>query len=327
MSRLREAFHVKLPLETLFSAPTLGALAERVDDAVRGAGAPLAASPAARPRPRSCVVPLVDGSEPGTIVLVPAVGGHLSAHMMRLAHAIGGRRPVVGLTTPAHAGLGGMPRTMAELCAQYAQGIMTQTSGGPLALVGYCFGGLSALELAVQLEDAGADVEQVIMLETEAPGSANPSPGPFDRAAALCRVARVWGLDVDAATLQGLSEEQAIQRVAASISTADLASTDVESTLRAILDSQEAHLGMLDSWTLRMPDVPVHLLRVSALREDAPQDYGWAAHRALASVQGLPGDHFGIVRPAYMETTSRALGELLTHPGGARPRAGAPTPG
>ncbi|AUX43561.1 uncharacterized protein SOCE26_050110 [Sorangium cellulosum] len=264
--------------------------------------------------PRACVAPLVSGSQPGAIVLIPAVGGYVSAHMIRLAHGMGGRRPVLGVTTPPHAGAGRMPATLEALCGRYTEEALTQVPAGPFSLVGYCYGGFSALEMALSLEGAGRDVAQVILLEAPAPWLVKPTPGPFDRSAALRRIAGLWGIKVDPAALVGLSEEQAIRRVVASITSSDLASDDAEWTLRAILDSQDGHITMLDRWKPRMPKAPVHLVRASEPPEDMPPDYGWGAYTALAGVHCVPGDHFAIVRPPHVENTTRILLELLAHP-------------
>ncbi|AUX46361.1 hypothetical protein SOCE26_078670 [Sorangium cellulosum] len=310
LASLAERAGLSLSLRDIARYPTVAELASKLG----------------QQQPRSCLVPLVEGSQPGAIVILPAVGGHLSAHMVGLAHGVGGSRPVVGLTTPAHAGTGPMPSTMEELCARYTQEILTQVPAGPLALVGFCFGGFPALELSIQLRDAGRDVEQVILLETTAPSVAKLSQQPFDRSIALLRVAGVWGLDVDPATLTRLTEEQAIRHVVVTISDADLARADAESTLRAILDSQEAHHGILNRWSPRIPEVPIHLLRRAESSEGDLPDYGWGAHTALAGIYGLPGDHFGIVRPPHLETTTRVLAELLARPASAEPRPGGPAP-
>jgi thioesterase domain-containing protein len=235
---------------------------------------------------------------------------------------MGGRRPVLAVTTPPHAGAGRMPKTLEELCRQYAEEILAQVPAGPFSLVGYCYGGFSALEMALYFQGAGRDVEQVILLEAPAPWLVKPTPGPFDRSAALRRIAGLWGIQVDPATLVDLSEEQAIRQVVASISASDLASADAESTLRAILDSQDGHITMLDAWVPRMPKAPVHLLRAAEPPEEMPWDYGWGAYTALAGIYSVPGDHFAIVRPPHVETTTRILLDLLAHPAGAEPRAG-----
>jgi len=95
------------------------------------------------------------------------------------------------------------------------------------------------------------------------------------------------------------------------MSAGDGASAEVEATLRAILESQEAQMKMLDRWVPHMPRAPIHLLRGINPPEGVPWDYGWSAHTVLSSLQQLPGDHFGVVRPPHVEATTRAIAALL----------------
>ena len=267
------------------------------------------------PSRRSCVVPLVGGSHPGAILLIPAFGGHLSAPMNRLAHGMGGKQPVLGLITPPHYGDGAMPSTLQELCARYCRAVLADVPSGPFTLIGYCFGGYSALELAFQLEEAGRHVERVILLETKAPHLDKPATDEFDRVAALLFISRLWGVDTDPGMFVGLSEDHAMRRVLEAMALADLARADAEATLRAILDTQEGHHRMLvEGWAMRVPKAPLHLLRASPTsdhRDAELEDYGWEGHAALKDVHVLPGDHFGIVRPPHLETTTRVLLKLL----------------
>src|SRR5262249_34420683 len=136
--------------------------------------------------------------------LIPAVGGHLSDPMMNLALSLRGERTILGLTTPPHAKMGRVPDILEDLCALYRQEVLGHTPSGPFTVLGYCFGGFGAIELARQLEDVGHVVEQVVLLETEAPGVAIAQRGPFDRVSALIRIADRWNLGLDPAALSRL---------------------------------------------------------------------------------------------------------------------------
>jgi amino acid adenylation domain-containing protein len=268
-------------------------------------------------KPRSLAVPIAAGPKPGAIVLIPAVGGHLSEPMMRLALSLGGERAILGLTTPPHAGMGRVPDTLEELCTLYRRELLGHVAGGPFTLLGYCFGGFGALELARQLEAAGHAVEQVMLLETEAPGVALTQRGAFDRVSALIRIADRWSLGLDPAVLSRLPDEHVIQQILVAMAAGDGVSAEAEATLRAILDSQEAQMKMLDRWAPEMPRAAIHLLRGVNAPEGVPWDYGWSAHTVLTSLVQLPGDHFGVVRPPHVEATTRAIVALLA---GAEPR-------
>ncbi|HEX7238619.1 MAG TPA: amino acid adenylation domain-containing protein, partial [Longimicrobiaceae bacterium] len=98
VSRVREAFGAELPLRALFEAPTLAALAERVDAAVReGRGTdapPIVRVPRDRPLPLSFAQQrlwFIDQLEPGTAVYnIPTalrVRGALDAGVLRRALA------------------------------------------------------------------------------------------------------------------------------------------------------------------------------------------------------------------------------------------------
>lgn len=270
------------------------------------------------PAKASCLMPLAVGGRAGAIIFLPAVGGHLSAHILQLARGLRGERPVYGLTTPPHAGTGEMPRTLSSLCARYAQelqaGLAPAAYRGPLVLVGYCFGGVAALELACQLQQAGISVEQVILLEAVAPHLEGHQRESFDRVAALLRVAERWDLRLPTASLRTQSEEQVTAQIMAAASRADspLAKAYTARTLRAIVDTQEACRDMLPDWAPRLPSAPVQLIRAADQIDPAiPWDYGWSALGTLTGVCSVPGDHFGFIRSPHIEQTLEHLRALI----------------
>ncbi len=263
-----------------------------------------------------CLVPLVEGSQPGAIVLFAAVGGHLSSHMIRLARGMGGGRPVLGMTTLPHVGSGTMPKTLEALGGRYARDILARIPcSGPLSFVGYCYGGYSAMETTIHLQRFGRAVDKVVMIEARAPWLSDESATDFDRTTTLVNVASLWGLTLDRAHFVGLSEDEALRKIMAHLSAANLDSTGADRTLRAILDTQQAHREMLDDWQPYEPKAPVYLLRASERSADVPLDYGWKARIALAGVEEVPGDHFGIVRGNNLEVTARTVIQILTRRG------------
>ena len=60
-------------------------------------------------------------------------------------------------------------REIEALAADYIKAMRRQQPRGPYHLVGFCFGGLVAYEMAHQLRDAGEEIEQLLLIDTRSP--------------------------------------------------------------------------------------------------------------------------------------------------------------
>src|SRR5690606_11894956 len=58
--------------------------------------------------------------------------------------------------------------------ASYLAAILRQNPNGPYILMGYCFGGLVAFEMAKQLQQLGKEVKKLVLIDTEANKSQEP---------------------------------------------------------------------------------------------------------------------------------------------------------
>jgi thioesterase domain-containing protein len=68
--------------------------------------------------------------------------------------------------------------SIATVAEQYAQRACEQFGRGPLALLGFSWGGIVAQELAVRLARRGVDVAHLVLLEASLPGRVLPRPRP-----------------------------------------------------------------------------------------------------------------------------------------------------
>jgi acyl-CoA synthetase (AMP-forming)/AMP-acid ligase II/thioesterase domain-containing protein/acyl carrier protein len=143
-----DAEGVEAPFTRFLEEGTIEALAAELAEARREAPSGLVAiQPAGTRRPLFCV-PGHDG------VLVG---------ISRLARELGSDRPVWSfrLTEPA--------RDIAELARRCVEQMVTVDGAEPYRLVGICFGGLVAFEMARQLTAAGARVEMLALVDTLSP--------------------------------------------------------------------------------------------------------------------------------------------------------------
>jgi len=112
----------------------------------------------------SSLVPLKpEGSKP-PLFLVPGAGVTVSTFGPLLKH-LGPEQPVYGLQ---HLGMDGKDRPhdrVEDMAAHFKNEILHVQPHGPYLLGGRCFGGLVALEIALQLHDEGHEVALVALID------------------------------------------------------------------------------------------------------------------------------------------------------------------
>jgi thioesterase domain-containing protein len=151
-ARLTALLHdrgITLSVRTLFAAPTVAGLithmhASSVQDAL-GVLLPIRST----------------GTRPPIFCMHPAGGP--SWCYMPLARHVPADIPLYGLQSPGLDGTGDLPGSLREMAAAYLRHIRAVQPVGPYYLLGWSFGGLTAHEIAVQLQAAGDQAVLIIM--------------------------------------------------------------------------------------------------------------------------------------------------------------------
>ncbi|MFB7513076.1 amino acid adenylation domain-containing protein [Streptomyces sp. NPDC056144] len=158
---INRAFGSGLPLETVFTSPTVEGLARRL------LGDPAAAS-------SSRLVLLRQGTG-RPVHCWPGLGGY-PMNLRLLAERLGLDRPFLGVQ--AHGiNPGEAPyETIREMAAQDVKALTARQPEGPYTLWGYSFGARVAFEAAYQLEQAGHTVDHVFLIAPGAPKTRTPGP-------------------------------------------------------------------------------------------------------------------------------------------------------
>lgn len=151
-AQIDRVFGVKLPLASLFDAPTVRQLAELIGQQSRGA----AWSPLVSLQPA--------GSRP-PLFLMHGAGGHVMIYR-ELALRLGADQPVYGLQSPGLDGVSAPLQTVEEMAAVYVHEMRRVQPRGPYFLGGYCGGGTIAYETAQQLCQAGERVALLALFDT-----------------------------------------------------------------------------------------------------------------------------------------------------------------
>jgi amino acid adenylation domain-containing protein len=153
--RLESLYGKRLPLATLFEAPTIGHLAEILrNDCWEPSWASL--------------VTLQHGGTKPPLYLIHSHGGNVLEYRP-LAASLGEDQPVIAIQSRDLNGQVPPSREVSEMASQYLHEIRTLQPQGPYNLAGFCFGGLVALEMAAQLLKAGEKIGLLAMLQTAAP--------------------------------------------------------------------------------------------------------------------------------------------------------------
>jgi len=153
-AQLEKAFEQKLPLATLFKAPTIRQLAE----ILRGETKPQAWSTIVDIQPKGTRCP---------IFWVHSLGGDGGGgffYYRRLAELLGEDQPSYGIRSPQE------PFDKIEsMAAYYIHALKEVQPQGPYQLGGFCFGGVVAFEIARQMEAGGDKVSMLAVLESAPP--------------------------------------------------------------------------------------------------------------------------------------------------------------
>ena len=291
------------------------------------APAPSAESAPAAPLPWSPLVTLRAGA-PQRVPLfcVHGAGGHV-LNFRPLADRLDPGQPVYGLQAQGVDGrLAPLPSVEA-MASQYVQALRAVAPQGPYRFAGYSGGGLIALAMAQQLQDAGERVDLLAMIDTLAPGAAR-APLSLWRKLWLARrwrwgQARGWWHRRQQARHARARVAEARARLARG---EPLTPELVEEHLFSHFLSLQAHhaprpyAGRLWLFTAREAD-----LRQLA----AGPRLGWEAHvRGPIEVVPLPGAHLEVMTGAGLEVLAEGLRRAFAEADAqARVAAGGDSPG
>ncbi|MFN4156887.1 MAG: type I polyketide synthase [Gemmobacter sp.] len=167
---VKKAYRVAFPISVLFEAPTVAACAALIEARI---GPVAEVAPGAAPatlRRFTHLVPMHDreGGPNTPFFLVAGMFGNV-LNLRHLAQLIGGERPFYGLQARGLYGDAAPHATLPEAAADYIGELRQVQPRGPYLLGGFSGGGLTAWEMAHQLEAAGEEVAMLVLLDTPLP--------------------------------------------------------------------------------------------------------------------------------------------------------------
>ncbi|WP_404955486.1 amino acid adenylation domain-containing protein [Streptomyces sp. 147326] len=166
LATVRSVFGVRLPIRTLFEAPTVAELALQLDgDAEDGVF--------------DVLLPLRKAGSRAPLFCVHPVSG-LGWSYAGLLREVAAEHPIHVLQARGMGSDEQLPQTLEEMAAEYVAHVRAVQPSGPYHLLGWSFGGVVAHAMAVQLQRAGEEVELLAMLDSYPAKHGETPPAPSD---------------------------------------------------------------------------------------------------------------------------------------------------
>ncbi|MEM9293489.1 MAG: amino acid adenylation domain-containing protein [Acidobacteriota bacterium] len=297
LAHLEAEFGVRLALAAFFLAPTVAAVAQRLDAegaTVRAAGAPAGASSRRTSQRPSWLVPLAEGpSQRSPLVLIHGGGGSVALYS-ELAAGLEGHRSVWAVEAPElsmesdeelHLSLRrySVVEALAQRYRRAARTLASELGAGaqPPIFGGWSMGGMVAFEMMLQRRAMGRPDGILVLMDTIAPEVGLVPSGELSRQ----RLARHFERH------GGVSRELA-QRLAAGEIPPE--AMDEARLFRCMERDVEASLGYRPMSAVTVPTVLMLAEASSEAGADADSWRKWL--RGPAILQQVPGSHFSMLQ-------------------------------
>ncbi len=306
----------RLPLASLFQQPTVAGLA-----ALLRQETPAPSNPA--------LVAIHAGApERPALYCVHTFGG-AAFDLRPLAEALGPDQPFYGLQARGLDGEAEPHAQIPEMAAYYVEAVRAHQPHGPYYLSGYCFGGVVAYEMAVQLRALGEAVALTAPIDAPAPGYESlPSAWSLEQAAAFFANLPYWLRDFFQMNREemGVVVRRRLRRIVRAWGQrfgrrGELTPLEIIGDHVHVLEApdyrrnlMEMHLKALLDYRTPPYDGRVTAFRVRRRPLFSRQDpnLGWGRVAAGGvDLRVIPGAHHNLMQPPYVNLLAAALRQAI----------------
>ena len=317
MARIHRELEVRLPLATLFEAPTLRQLAALVEDARPAQASERPAAPTAKTAsrdfvsvetdPARLIVTMRAGGSGRPFFVIHGAGGNV-LNLWGLARLLPSHRPIIGVLAKGADGNEAPLDAIPDMAALYVRALRTYQPEGPYLIGGYSGGGMIALEMARTLAAEGDRAALVVLFDT----LDRLKPTFVDRWRFLG-----FNLVRHGPTALMPWTREFLKRQLRRLHLARVTDEDIER--REMYDDYDGFVNLSDHFAevaerYERTRYPCDVLLVKAAVEAYTRDrtYGWAAHiDGVLSLEVTPGTHQTLFMPEHVDALARAVAPHL----------------
>jgi len=314
-AKVKKAWAVDFPISVLFEAPTIAKSAAMI--AERTGYTEAGEVPVTATRRYEFLVPMHEGEGGGRtpFFLVAGMFGNV-LNLRHLASLLGADRPFYGLQ--ARGLLGDKPPhdTLKDAARDYLAEVRQVQPHGPYLLGGFSGGGLTALEMAWALQEAGEEVALLVMLDTPLP--LRPELSRQDKALIKLAELRRKGPGYLLEWWQAKRDWKEAQRRLTDEGDSDSGfhNRAIEAAFRNALPHVQLR-PYTGRTALFRPPLDRHWKVsdgqwVSAAREYVLPDNDWSRWMPELSVHEVPGDHDSMVLEPNVRVMAARMRELIS---------------
>ena len=296
MARIQQELGINLPLQTLFTEPTIESQANLL-------------SSQDKTNSYSPLVPIQSSGNLPPFFWVHPIGGNVFCYA-ELARHLGKNQPFYGLQSLGLSGEQKPLTTIEEMAATYIKALQSIQSGGSYYLGGWSMGGVVAWEMAQQLQAAGQEVELVALIDSYAPKAIAELEQMDGAALANSLIADLGGLfgteiPVLAQDIKQLQPEEQLRCILTQAKGLNLLPPEVGmEQMHHLFQVFKANRFAVAQYQPQPYSGNVSLLCSGSLSEDR----GWSSLiTGELKTYTIPGDHYTMMRSPHVAVVAQQL--------------------
>jgi thioesterase domain-containing protein len=257
------------------------------------------------------LLPIAEEGTRPPLYCVHAVSGSPFPYVP-FGRAVGAGQPVLAFEAPGFDNDDRPVADVADLAERYAALLHTRHPAGPLALLGWSFGGVVAHETALRLQSAGTDVALLVLVDSTCPVPAPVPPEPHLLRRFVQDMLSEAGLAAPQirATLEKLPRESSPERFFAAATAGDSLLADLTpALLHRRYQVFRVHVHALHTHRAR----PGHRGRTLCVQaaQSPPVGRTWEGVLDHLEVVTVPGDHHSMWSGGGLQRIVTEVGDRL----------------